>query len=409
MEPAKPAPLLSAGLLLARSGIYGMAWLDADFVVTARFGDLTANLEVGESILTGLPILADYTDEIQALPADGRASFELPGILLVQTDDANSPRIDIHVFRTEASPPLTEASWIGSGDEMAIADAGRYLLLISRTSNQSGTDVALARLQRDRAILLEQIEQQKLELERTNAELELCNRDLEDFATIISHDLKAPMRALRYYADDIESALDASRPEDARHACAAMKQQSRRMSTMLSQLLDYASLGRQKDALETIDTRQLIGAIVSSLPRPPGFTIAVAGDWPVIETYVAPFDLVLRNLIDNAIKHHDRPGEGQVHVEAKRAEDQLWLTISDNGPGISSGRQDAVFYPFRSYQGSLESGCEPNEQRDHGMGLAFVKRTIETVGGQLQLISNPAERRGCEFRISWPLKSSDSI
>ena len=46
MGPAKPAPLLSAGLLLARSGIYGMAWLDADFVITARFGDLTANLEV---------------------------------------------------------------------------------------------------------------------------------------------------------------------------------------------------------------------------------------------------------------------------------------------------------------------------------------------------------------------------
>jgi signal transduction histidine kinase len=408
MGIAKPSPLLSAGLLLARNGIYGMAWLDAAFIVTARFGDLTAELEVGEPLLSGMPILADYMDDIQNLPADGHSSFELPGILLVQGDGANTPRIDIHLFRSPPNGTAEGVTGIGRNEEIPVTDGNQFLLLVSRASNQTTTDVALARLQRDRSILLEQIEQQKLELERTNAELELCNRDLEDFATIISHDLKAPMRALRYFADDIESALNQSQPEDAHAACTAMKQQSRRMSTMLSQLLDYASLGRQKDALESVDTRQLIESIVSSLPRPPGFTITVHGDWPSIETYVAPLDLVLRNLIDNAIKHHDKPEEGLVHVFAEQADGHLVLTVSDNGPGIHPGRHEAVFYPFRSYRKDPNGGCEPNEQLAHGMGLAFVKRTVETVGGQLQLISNPAERRGCEFCLSWPLKTTDA-
>jgi len=406
MGLAKPSPLLSAGLLLARNGIYGMAWLDAGFVVTARFGDLTASLGVGEAVSSGLPFLADYLDDIQNLPADGRTSFELPGILLVNGEGTDTPRIDIYVFRSH--PEITEHS-VGEAtlnDQTPITNNDEFLLLVTRASGHSSTDITLARLQRDRTILLEQIEQQKLELERTNAELELCNRDLEDFATIISHDLKAPMRALRYFTDDIETALAQARPQDAHKACAALKQQSRRMSTMLSQLLDYASLGRQTEALEHINSRHLIDSIVSSLPRPHRFTIEVQGDWPNIETYVAPFDLVLRNLVDNAIKHHDKPEAGWVRVFAKLTDDHLSVTVSDNGPGIPLGRQEAVFYPFRSYRRDPDGGCQPNAELAHGMGLAFVKRTVETVGGQLHLISNPAERRGSAFQLSWPLTPS---
>lgn len=408
IRSASPAPLLSAGLLLARNRIYAMAWLDADLMVTARFGDLAPSLEVGEPLHAGLPVLADYEDEIRALPRDGRSSFELPGIMLVDQTGKPAPRIDIIVFRhgDTASGGFADGKDAAPPRELGPSDASRdtneFLLLVTRAGTQT-MDLAVARMQRDRHILLEEIAQKKLELDRVNAELEIVNRDLEDFATIISHDLKAPMRALRYLADDIETALDTEQSHAAREACDSLKTQSRRMATMLSQLLDYAAVGRQKDSLETCDTRALIDSIIASLPRPPGISVKIEGDWPVIDTFIAPLDLVIRNLVDNAIKHHDRPGNGEIHLVATPASNSLDILIGDDGPGIPRGRQEAVFYPFRSYRPDSEGGHEANAELSHGMGLAFVKRTVETVGGRLDLSSDPGRQRGSSFKITWPL------
>ncbi|MCH9808352.1 MAG: HAMP domain-containing histidine kinase [Alphaproteobacteria bacterium] len=401
MSNPQPAPLFSASLLLARNGIYGLAWLDAQLIVTGRFGELASRLEIGEPMHAGMPILADYEDDIHALPSDGVTSFELPGILLVASPDEARPRIDISVFRHASETPDRSTDPAGMSGEADQA-TGAFLLLITRASHQSTTDVAVARLQRDRRMLLEQIEQQKLELEKANAELELCNRDLEDYASIISHDLKAPMRILRYLADDVEQGVEEANPEKIHEACTALKGQSRRMSTMLSQLLDYASLGRNKDALEVIDSRQLIGDIVASLPCPDGFAIKIQGDWPELTTYIAPLDLVLRNLIDNAIKHHDLKSDGWIEITGTQQGEHLNITVADNGPGIPLGRQDAVFFPFRSYRLDGDGQYLPNDDLSHGMGLAFVKRTVESVGGKLTLASDPGTARGSQFSISWP-------
>ncbi|KUO56088.1 MAG: hypothetical protein APF80_03860 [Alphaproteobacteria bacterium BRH_c36] len=390
VRSASPAPLLSAGLLLARNRIYAMAWLDADLIVTARFGDLAPGLEAGEPLHVGLPVLADYEDDIRALPCDGHSSFELPGIMLVDPLGEPAPRIDLIVYRHVDRLP-----------EAATSDTSEFLLLITRAGTQT-MDLAVARMQRDRHILLEDIALKKLELDRVNAELELCNRDLEDFATIISHDLKAPMRALRYHADDIEAALDSGQLQVARESCADLKTQSRRMSTMLSQLLDYAAVGRQKESVEACDTRALIDSITASLPRPPGLAITIEGEWPIIETYLAPLDLVIRNLIDNAIKHHDRAGEGEIRIAATPCTGSLNIVIQDDGPGIPRSRHETIFQPFRSYRPDGEGGCEADAGLSHGMGLAFVKRMIETVGGRLDLSSDPSRRRGSAFKIVWP-------
>ncbi|MBU1212870.1 MAG: HAMP domain-containing histidine kinase [Alphaproteobacteria bacterium] len=405
IRPASPGPLLSAGLLLARNRIYAMAWLDAELMVTARFGDLAPGLEAGEPLHAGLPVLADYEDEIRALPRDGRSSFELPGIMLVDPDGKPAPRIDLIVYRHAgaAGVGFDVQTPIDGPRDAATGDTSEFLLLITRAGTQT-MDLAVARMQRDRHILLEDIAQKKLELDRVNAELELCNRDLEDFATIISHDLKAPMRALRYLADDIETALDRGQPQAARQACADLKTQSRRMSTMLSELLDYAAVGRRKESLEACDTRALIDSITASLPRPPGLAIVIEGDWPIIETYPAPLDLVIRNLIDNAIKHHDRPGEGEIRIAATPCADSLDIVIQDDGPGIPRGRQEAVFQPFRSYRPDGECGPEATGELSHSMGLAFVKRMVATVGGRLDLSSDPSRQRGSAFKISWPVE-----
>lgn len=406
-EPLPPAPLMSAGLLLARNHILTMAWLDSDLVVTGRFGELAPALEVGEPLSFGLPVLADYQDDIRALPCDGRTPFELPGILLVGNEGKPTSRIDIIVFRHAEMNPA--GSLTATNENSAPGTPGtpgqhsQFLLLITRAGARS-MDIAVARLQRDRQMLLEDVEQKKLELDRLNAELEITNRDLEDFATVISHDLKAPMRALRYLADDIETALDRGNPQHARTACEAIKKQSRRMSSMLSDLLDYASVGRKREIIEPCDTRTLVESIAVSLPRPAGMSLKIGGEWPTIETYIAPLDLVIRNLLDNAIKHHDRGESGQIRIIAAVTGDTLDIAIQDDGPGIPLARQEAIFYPFRSYPNlEAETGAE-QAASSQGMGLAFVKRTIESIGGSLSLTSDPRNARGSRFELSWPLR-----
>ncbi len=404
-----PAPLLSAGLLLAKNKIYSMAWLDADFNVTACFGELAPGLEAGEPLYAGLPFLADYEDEIRSLPHDGRSSFELPGIMLKGTGGKSAPRIDIVVFRHRETDFNASGASTAAGT-LTHRDGGknRFLLLVTRAGAQS-MDLAIARMLRERQMLREDIEQKNLELDRVNTELELSNRDLEDFATIISHDLKAPMRAMRYLADDIEIALNTDKPDSAKDACSDLKVQSRRMSTMLSQLLDYASVGHHPDSLEQCDTRALIDQIIASLPRPVGMAIIIEGEWPIVETFVAPLDLVARNLIDNAIKHHDHPDASEIHIAATPSADTLKIVISDDGPGIPTARQEAVFHPFRSFSNDAADGgnSAPTSILAQGMGLAFVKRTVEIVGGSISLKSDPTQGRGSAFLVTWPLSRSD--
>lgn len=403
MVRANP-PLLSAGMLLARTGIYGMVWLDDEFVVTARFGDLSDGIEVGDSLYAGLPILADYEDDIRALPKDAATGFELPGVLLVQNSSDQKPRIDIHVYRFV---PFEHEEGQSNAAEPSQDDT-QYLLLLTRAGSPAGNDLAIARMQRDRRILLEQIEQQKLALERTNKELELCNRDLEDFASIISHDLKAPMRSLRYLANDVEEALAQNNPTGARTACEALKSQTRRMSSMLLELLDYASLGRHQEIIDNTDTRALIETIVGSLPIPEGMTVEINGHWPTLQTYVAPLDLVLRNLINNAIKHHDHPDKGRITIDAMEKEPHLILTVGDDGPGIPQARQSAIFYPFRSFQRQSPEQ-EPKTDASHGMGLAFVKRTLNAVDGEITVVSDAPQNRGTKFIVRWPLVATTAV
>lgn len=110
---------------------------------------------------------------------------------------------------------------------------------------------------------------------------------------------------------------------------------------------------------------------------------------------MVPFDVVLRNLIENAVKHHDR-ADGTVTVTATPARDHLRVSVADDGAGIPTEWQEAIFEPFKRVSD------EPSSESS-GIGLALVRRTIETIGGRIEVRSDPAARRGTEFVVTWPL------
>ncbi|MGZ5890190.1 MAG: sensor histidine kinase, partial [Hyphomicrobium sp.] len=227
------------------------------------------------------------------------------------------------------------------------------------------------------------------QLAHTNADLQIANCKLEQFAAIVTHDLKAPMRALGFLADEIEGALLASDAASARESLAELRSQARRVSGMLTALLHYSSAGLSGALIESVDTRELVDEIVRSLPHG-NVKVTLQGVWPRIETLAAPLGLTLRNLIDNSIKHHDRE-EGHLLVTCVEAGDALEIALADDGPGIAPEHHESMFLPFRT----LGSAGE-------GMGLAIVQKMLDAVGGTIRLQSDAPRQRGATFTIRWP-------
>lgn len=202
------------------------------------------------------------------------------------------------------------------------------------------------------------------------------------------------MRALRYRLDDLERVLPSGVRSAAHDHLDVLRSQSRRVAQMLDALLEYSSLGHKSEAVADTDTRALVDGVIASLGIGKGFHISIEGEWPVMPTLAAPLDLVLRNLIDNAVKHHDRD-TGRVAVGARLDDAHLVIAIEDDGPGIRPEYHEAAFQPF----------CKLNDARNLsgvGMGLALVRRTVEGLGGRLELRSAAPQQRGTVFTIYWP-------
>jgi signal transduction histidine kinase len=230
------------------------------------------------------------------------------------------------------------------------------------------------------------------ELQRQRDELARSNADLEQFAYVASHDLKAPLRAIsnlaRWLTDDLGAHL---RPQD-RENLGLMTQRVSRMTRMLDDLLAYSRAGRIKDLGESVALADLVQEVWDSLGSPVGFLLDAQG-LPAVSVDSTPVRLLLLNLMSNAIKHHDR-GRGRIKVSAAVVDRRLNLCVEDDGPGIAPRDRERVFQMFQTLR-------PRDEVEGTGIGLALVKKLVERRGGRAWLEDAP--QRGCQAWIEWPL------
>lgn len=372
------APLITAGRLLAERGVYGLVWIDEDLVTRARYGRIVDFVEIGAPITDSVYAFVGLEDELRSLKSSPGAVLDLPGVSLkvgaAAETDPRRERMNFTAFWSE-------------GDQA-------YLLVVAGAGLNSALEVELSRQMRARLMAEDELLIKSRALECANSELLVANEDLDAYAAIISHDLKAPMRTLRHLADDLEGALLAGQSGEARKRLDDLRHVSRRMSGMLSALLDYSSVTRKSELAEAVDTRALVEAVIAALRIPSGSRVEIAGHWPVIETIASPLDLVLRNLIENAIKHHDREAV-LVIVSARVRGEIVEITVSDDGPGIAPEHREAAFLPFRK--------LGERETEGFGMGLALVSRMVERIGGTIELESAAPSGRGATFKVLWPI------
>lgn len=363
-----------AGHFLAERRSFGLVWIDEALIVRKRFGALVDFVALDRPLSASVIALVGAEDDIVALRDTDGGSLTIPNVIM-NIENGGAPRLSIDVHWVQAQRS--------------------YLLHVRNVVDHSAIESELSTQMRRRAIAEAEVLEKTAEVQRANQELALANRDLEEFAYVISHDLKAPLRALRYDCGDADRDLAAGNIEAVQSRLAAVRGHEKRMRAMLDGLFDYARIGRKDDALEIVDTRALVESMAASVGPPASMTIEISGDWPRMTTLAAPLDLVLRNLVDNAIKHHDRES-GRIALVARDDGDALTVTVTDDGPGIPSEWHAAVFLPFR------KAGDDQRDDGSSGIGLALVRRTLDRIGGGVELHSNPPHRRGTTFVVRWP-------
>jgi PAS domain S-box-containing protein len=224
------------------------------------------------------------------------------------------------------------------------------------------------------------------------------NQELDQFAHIVSHDLKAPLRAISNLSIWIEEDLADQIPPDTKQNLDLLRSRVSRMEALINGLLTYARIGHQDAPDERFALNELLLEIIDSLAIPPEFTIQIPSNSLTITTNRLLLSQVFTNLISNAVKHHNRP-DGQIQITAQVQAQGYEFTVSDDGPGIAPQDHGRIFDIFQTLSSQ-------DRKESTGIGLAIIKKIIERMGGKIYLESELGQ--GATFEFTWLVSQLDA-
>ena len=229
-------------------------------------------------------------------------------------------------------------------------------------------------------------------LEEAHRELKVTNQSLDEFVYAASHDLKSPLRAIsslsQFIVEDVGDGLTEQSHDDLQQ----LRRRVGKMESLLDGLLEYARSRKADFPTERVELSSLVQECIDVLDVPAGFSVNNLVRNIRLKAPKPPLQQIVRNLIDNGIKHHDQK-TGEIRITAKQDVGFVEICVSDDGPGISTEYQSRIFEMFARFQKSTEVDS-------NGVGLSVVKRIVEVHGGSISVESVPGE--GATFRFVWP-------
>lgn len=218
------------------------------------------------------------------------------------------------------------------------------------------------------------------------------NEELDQFAHIVSHDLKTPLRGIDNVVTWIEEDHTAELSPKMKEYLQLIRGRLIRAENLIKGILSYARVGRELPEKENVDLNILMNDVTGNMEIKPGLNILLQKNLPVILTERIPLQQVLSNLVGNASKYHDKT-DGKIEVGFKENNDHYEFTVTDNGPGIAESYHSKIFVIFQTLQArdTFEST---------GVGLAIVKKILDDRKQTIRLTSEVG--KGSAFTFTWP-------
>ena len=258
--------------------------------------------------------------------------------------------------------------------------------------------VNCAGFEKSKNLILESAKESNEKVKEYADSLEKINNDLDRFAYIVSHDLKAPLRAISHLSQWIEDDLEGDIKNSTKENLEMMRVRVNRMENLINGILEYSKINKTENIRENLSIKDLVSDVIFMLDPPGNMVVEIKGNMPNMTADKTKLAQVFSNLISNAIKYNDKPN-GLIEVSSLEKETEYEFTVADNGPGIAKEYHEKIFIIFQTLQSrdTFEST---------GVGLAIVKKIIEENGGIIRVESE--QGKGTRFIFTLPKKSYKS-
>ncbi len=246
----------------------------------------------------------------------------------------------------------------------------------------------------DRKRIEDQIKRLNRDLERRTLELETSNKELEAFSYSVSHDLRAPLRAMNGFSKQLHEKYGADLPERALHYLSRIQQNSERMGRLIDDLLMLSRLGRQTLSLRSVNPNEVVREVLRDLNAGEEYaqTRITLDDLPTCQADATLLKQLYLNLLTNALKFSSRKESPHVHIGFQREPDECVYFVKDNGIGFDMQYAGKLFGVFERLHSSNEFGGT-------GVGLATVHRVVQRHGGRIWANAAPDEGAAFYFTL----------